>query len=78
MGQREARRDVRQLRAAGAQGHDAGRVVLRRGLAVVPEQAEPAGDEDEEQASTSLHTRALPLLELLQAAIADETRVRWE
>lgn len=51
---------------------------LRRGLALVPDQAEPGGDEDEEQASTSLHTRAMPLLELLQAAIADETRVRWE
>jgi hypothetical protein len=51
---------------------------LRRGLAAVPDQPQPAGDEDDEEPTTSLHTRALPLLELLQAAIADESRVRWE
>jgi hypothetical protein len=51
---------------------------LRRGLATVPDQPQPAGDEDDEEPTTSLHTRALPLLELLQAAIADESRVRWE
>jgi len=51
---------------------------LQRGLASVPRQLQAAGDEDEDQPSTSLHTRALPLLELLQAAIADESRVRWE
>ena len=51
---------------------------LRRGLATVPDQPLAAGNEDEEQPTTSLHTRALPLLELLQAAIADESRVRWE
>jgi hypothetical protein len=51
---------------------------LQRGLAVIPEQPEPAGAEEEDQPSTSPHTRALPLLELLQAAIDEETRVRWE
>jgi hypothetical protein len=51
---------------------------LRRGLATVPDQPLAAGNEDEDQPTTSLQTRALPLLELLQAAIADETRVRWE
>jgi hypothetical protein len=51
---------------------------LRRGLAAVPDQPEPAGDEDDDQPAIGLHTRALPLLELLQAAIADESRVRWE
>jgi len=51
---------------------------LRRGLAAVPDEPQPAGAEDEDQPTTSLHTRALPLLELLQAAIADESRVRWE
>ena len=51
---------------------------LQRGLSAVPDQPEPAGSEDDDQPTTSLHTRALPLLELLQAASADETRVRWE
>ncbi len=51
---------------------------LQRGLAAVPDQLQAAGDEDEDEPSASLHTRALPLLELLQAAIADESRVRWE
>jgi hypothetical protein len=53
---------------------------LRRGLAAVPDQPEPAGDEDDDgdEPAIGLHTRALPLLELLQAAIADESRVRWE
>jgi len=51
---------------------------LRRGLATVPDQPAPAGNEDDEKPTTSLHTRALPLLELLQAAIADESRVRWD
>jgi len=51
---------------------------LQRGIAVLPDQPEAAGAEDEDQPTTSLHTRALPLIELLKAAAADETRVRWE
>jgi len=51
---------------------------LRQGLSTVPDQLQAAGAEDEEQPSTSLHTRALPLLELLEAAIADESAIRWE
>ena len=51
---------------------------LRQGLSTVPHHLQAAGAEDEDQPSTSLHTRALPLLELLEAAIADESAVRWE
>ena len=51
---------------------------LRQGLSSVSNQLQAAGAEDEDEPSTSLHTRALPLLELLQAAIADECAVRWE
>ena len=51
---------------------------LRAGLAALPDKLEAAGDEDEDEASTTLHTRALPLLELLQAAIDDESQVMWE
>ncbi len=51
---------------------------LRAGLAQLPEQVEPAGDADDDQPAVSLHTRAVPLIELLEAAIADETYVSWE
>ncbi len=51
---------------------------LERALASVPQQAEAADDVDEDQPAVSLHTRAMPLLELLRAAVADETFVRWE
>ena len=51
---------------------------LRRALAQVPETVEPAGDDEQDQPAVSLHTRAYPLLELLEAAIADEESVRWD
>ncbi len=51
---------------------------LKQGLNQLPDKLQAAGAEDEDQPSTSLHTRALPLLELLEAAIADESAVRWE
>ena len=51
---------------------------LRAALAQLPEQVEPAGDADDDRPAVSLHTRAVPLIELLEAAIADETYVSWE
>ena len=39
---------------------------------------EPAGEAGDDQPAVSLHTRAVPLIELLQAAIADENIVSWE
>ena len=51
---------------------------LQQGLSQLPDTLQPAGAEDEDQPSTSLRTRALPLLELLEAAVADESAVRWE
>ena len=45
---------------------------------LLPDQLQAAGAEDEDQPSTSLHTRAIPLLELLEASVADECAVRWE
>lgn len=47
-------------------------------LEQLPQQFQPAGAEPAEEATTSLHTRALPLLELLRAAIAEEVAVRWD
>ena len=51
---------------------------LKQALAALPEQAEPAGEAGEDQPAVSLHARAFPLLEMLQAAIDEETYVRWE
>ena len=51
---------------------------LRQGLAKLPPQPEAAGAEDDDQPSASLHTRALPLLELLKTAAVDNSLVRWE
>lgn len=51
---------------------------LTAALDKIPQQAEPVGDATDEQPAVSLHTRAVPLLELLRAAIAEETFVLWE
>ena len=51
---------------------------LQHGLSKIPQQPEAAGAEDDDQPGTSLHTRALPLLELLKAAAVDNNLVRWE
>lgn len=51
---------------------------LRRGLGSVMEVVEPAGEADDDQPAVSLHTRAVPLMELLQSAIDDANHVRWE
>ncbi len=51
---------------------------LRSSLESVMEVVEPAGDADDDQPAVSLHTRAVPLVNLLQSAIDDENHVRWE
>ena len=51
---------------------------LKLALDKLPSQPEPAGEADEDQPAVSVQTRALPLIELLQAAVADEAYVRWE
>lgn len=50
---------------------------LQQALQRLPPLAADESDDDD-QPKISLHTRALPLLELLEAAIRDETYVRWE
>ncbi len=50
---------------------------LEQALAKIPRQDEPVDDE-EDQVAVSLHNRAIPLLELLRAAINDKTFMRWE
>lgn len=51
---------------------------LERALARVPPEVAPVADADDEEPAVSLHTRARPLLELLRAAAAEQTHVRWE
>lgn len=51
---------------------------LKQALDNLPPQEESAGEVDEDQPAVSVHTRAIPLVELLQAAADDETHVRWE
>jgi hypothetical protein len=52
---------------------------LEQGLREIPQQPEVADvDEEGEEAAVSLYTRAVPLLELLRAAAADESAVSWE
>ena len=51
---------------------------LKQALARLPESVEPVGDDEQDQPAVSIHTRAYPLLELLDAAVAQEELVRWE
>lgn len=51
---------------------------LTRALDKIPQQVEPAGEAKDDQPAVNLHTRAVPLVQLLHAAIADETYLRWE
>jgi hypothetical protein len=51
---------------------------LENGLALISDQDVPPDQDDEDHPFVSLHKRALPLLELLRAAIADESYVSWE
>lgn len=52
---------------------------LQQGMLGIPKDITFDHDADEDdQPTVNLHTRALPLIELLQAAIADNNEVRWE
>ncbi|MEE8364478.1 MAG: DUF1840 domain-containing protein [Gammaproteobacteria bacterium] len=53
---------------------------LQSGLESVADIAPPEIDNDDDQPEpvVSLHTRAIPLIELLQSAVRDDNDVRWE
>ena len=51
---------------------------LQRELESIVDVVEPAGDAEQDQPAVSLHTRALPLIDLMQSAIADQNHLRWE
>jgi len=51
---------------------------LNLALGKLPQQVQAAGDADNDQPAVSLHTRAVPLIELLQAAVDEQDYVRWE
>ena len=51
---------------------------LQQGLQGIPKDTTVDHDTDDDQPAINLHTRAIPLIELLQAAVADDNDVRWE
>ena len=53
-------------------------VNLQKALARIPEQDASTDQNNEDQPTVSLHTRAMPLQELLRAAITDDAYVSWE
>ena len=64
--------------AIKAEDVPAARDNLKRALAQIPEQAEPAYDPDDGQPVVTLHMRAVPLVKMLEAAAAEDTYVSWE
>jgi hypothetical protein len=52
---------------------------LQKALALIPPlDTHTEEHADEDRPTVSLHTRAIPLLELLHAAVSDDTYVSWE
>lgn len=52
---------------------------LQQGMQGIPKDVTTDPDtDDDDQSAVNLHTRVLPLIELLQAAIAENNNVRWE
>ena len=51
---------------------------LQRELDTLPEQQQPVDVDSDDPSAINLHMRAVPLLDLLRAAIDDEKAVRWE
>lgn len=51
---------------------------LQRRLKTIPDTIDTVREPDDDQPAVSLHTRAIPLIELLKSAIADDNDVRWE
>jgi hypothetical protein len=51
---------------------------LQRGLDALPQQQQPVDGDSDDPSAINLQTRAVPLLEMLRAAMDDEKAVRWE
>ncbi len=51
---------------------------LKDALAQLPEQAEPAYDPESGQPVVTLQMRAVPLVQMLEAAVEEETYISWE
>ncbi|MCP4432390.1 MAG: DUF1840 domain-containing protein [Gammaproteobacteria bacterium] len=51
---------------------------LQLGLQSIPKEIDTSHDTDDDQPAIGLHTRALPLVELLRAAMSADNDVRWE
>ena len=51
---------------------------LKRALARIPEEIGSESDDDDGKPAVTLQMRALPLLQMLEAAAAEETYISWE
>ncbi|NNE62866.1 MAG: DUF1840 domain-containing protein [Gammaproteobacteria bacterium] len=53
-------------------------VNLQTGLQAIPREMNDSPRTEDDEPTVEIHTRALPLIELLQAAVAGDNAVRWE
>lgn len=53
-------------------------VNLQTGLQAIPREMNDSPGTEDDEPTVEIHTRALPLIELLQAAVAGDNAVRWE
>jgi hypothetical protein len=51
---------------------------LEQALGKMPQPIQSVDDTENDPPAVNVHTRAIPLLELLRSAIDDKTYVRWE
>ena len=51
---------------------------LQKGLQAIPREMNDSPQTEDDEPAVNIHTRALPLIELLQAAVAGDNAVRWE
>lgn len=56
---------------------------LQKGLQAIPREVDDGHNSDKEDSEDDepvidIHTRALPVIELLQSAVSDDNYVRWE
>lgn len=52
---------------------------LQTGLQAIPrEEVDKSREPEDDEPKVDIHTRAVPLIELLQSAAANENHIRWE
>ena len=52
---------------------------LQKGLQAIPrEEVDKSRETEDDEPTVDIHTRAVPLIELLQSAVANDNHIRWE